>query len=511
MSNSSNNRIAKNTLFLYFRMLLTMCVSLYTSRVILRILGVEDFGINNVVGGIVAMFGFMNGSLSSATARFLTFELGTKNMDRLKKVFVSSLAIHLILAILIVILAETIGLWFFYNKMVIPEARLDAAMWVFQLSILSTFVMVTFIPFNSTLISHEKMDMYAYISIFDVVAKLAIVYLLTIIPFDKLKLYVCLFFAVQMFDELLYVTYSRRHFKEARFSVSIDKGIFREIFSFAGWNMIGNLAYMGFTTGVNLVLNVFFGPVVNAARGIAVQVQTAISSFTTNFQMAMNPQITKSYASKDFQMMHRLIFTGSKFSFFLLFFLSLPVFFETYQILSWWLGTIPAHTVNFIRLMLMISLIDTLANPVIVSSHATGQIRNFNLVVGSILLLIVPISYWVLTIAPIPELVFIVHFFMVIVAQIARLVILKKYVGISLKMYIDKIIVRVVPVILFSLILPSIIFYFMPPSFVRFICIGFACVLSVGFSVYYIGLDFEEKRFINDKMLVIKNKIFNTK
>ena len=322
---SNNKRIAKNTLLLYFRMLVTMAVSLYTSRVVLNILGVEDFGIYNVVGGIVAMFGFINGSMTSATQRYLTFELGQNNRTQLTKVFSTSLSIHAIISFLIIVLAETVGLWFLWNKMQIPADRMNAAFWVFQCSVAASVIMIMSVPYNAAIIAHERMSAFAYISIIEVSLKLLIVCFLRYFHTDKLILYAALIVIVQLVIRLCYSWYCNRHFKETKYRWIWDKTLFCEMTGFAGWNLFGNLAAITFTQGLNLLLNMFFGPVVNAARGIAVQAQTAIGQFSSNFQTALNPQITKSYATGDMEYMHGLIFRSAKFSFFLLLLLSLPV------------------------------------------------------------------------------------------------------------------------------------------------------------------------------------------
>lgn len=351
-----------------------MLVSLYTSRVVLDTLGVEDYGIYNVVGGVVAMFGFINGAMSTSTQRYLTFELGRGDFECLHKVFSTAVIIHALISLLVVFLAETVGLWFFYHKMVIPEMRLNAAMWVYQFSVLATVVMIMSVPYNASIIAHERMSAFAYISVLEVVLRLLVVYLLQIGHLDKLALYAVLIFMVQLGIRILYGIYCSRHFEETRFRWLWDKILFREMLGFAGWNLWGNCAGVAFTQGVNLLLNMFFGPVVNAARGIAVQVQAAISQFSINFQTAMNPQITKSYAVQDYAYMHSLIFRSSKFTFYLLLLFSLPVMLETEAILRLWLGTVPEYTVIFIRLMLCVTIVDSVANPLMVSASATGRV-----------------------------------------------------------------------------------------------------------------------------------------
>lgn len=315
-TSSNNKRIAKNTLLLYARMLFTMAVSLFTSRVILNTLGVEDFGIYNVVGGVVAMFGFINSSMTSATQRYITFALGIGDEKRLQTVFSTTLQIHTLIAVLIVLLGETIGLWFLYNKMQIPIERMEAAFWVLQCSIVAAVVMIISVPYNADIIAHEKMSAFAYISVLEVVLKLVIVYILIVFTVDKLILYSFLLLDVQLFIRFCYSYYCNKHFKETKYHHIWDKSLFKEMTRFAGWSMFGNLSAVLFTQGLNMLLNVFFGPIVNAARAVAVQVQSAILQFVGNFQMALNPQITKTYAQNEMLEMHKLMFRSARFSFF---------------------------------------------------------------------------------------------------------------------------------------------------------------------------------------------------
>jgi O-antigen/teichoic acid export membrane protein len=315
-----SNRIAKNTIFLYFKMFLTMGVSLYTSRVVLNTLGVTDFGIYNVVGGVVMMFSFLNASMSSATHRFLSFELGKKDFVEFNKVFSTSLNIHAIIAFSILILAETIGLWFLNAHLNIPAERIGAASWVYQFSIFSLMVVILNVPYNATIIAHERMSAYAYISIIDVILQLIIVFILVCFGFDKLKLYAVLGFCASSISRILTKMYCKRNFYESKYRYFYDKSLYKTLLNYAGWNLFGNLAAVTFNQGINILLNIFFGPSINAARGIAYQVNGAVNGFVSNFQMAMSPQLVKSYAANERRYMHHLIIQGSNYSFFLFFF-----------------------------------------------------------------------------------------------------------------------------------------------------------------------------------------------
>ena len=312
---SDNKRIAKNTLFLYFRMLLIMGVSLYTSRVVLRTLGVEDFGIYNAVGGIVTMFSFLNGSLGAATSRYITFELGRKDYVRLNNIFNAALLTHVFIGIIIVILAETVGLWFFYEKMVIPESRLNAAFWVYQISILSAFVSLTQVPYQATIIAHENMKIYAYVGMLEAMAKLAIVISLAYASFDRLILYASLLFLLNVSIILFYRIYCIRRYSESRLKLCKDKALYKDMFKYSGSDLIGNVSVLAQGQGLNLLLNVFFGPVVNAARAVAYQVQGAITQFGNNFITAVRPQIIKLYAVGKIEERFKLVYLSSTFSF----------------------------------------------------------------------------------------------------------------------------------------------------------------------------------------------------
>lgn len=508
-TSANNKRIAKNTLLLYVRTLFIMLITLYTSRVILNTLGVSDYGIYNVVGGVVAMFGFINSSMSSATQRYITFALGKGDMKNLQKVFSTALQIHFLIAILILLLGETVGLWFLYEKMQIPTDRMDAAFWVLQCSILSTVVMIISVPYNADIIAHEKMSAFAYISILEAVLKLAVVYALLLSPYDKLIFYAFLILAVQLLIRFCYNNYCHRHFFESKYKHIWDKSLFKEMTSFAGWSMFGNLASVLFGQGLNMLLNVFFGPVVNAARAVSVQVQNAIQQFVGNFQMALNPQITKTYAKGEMKEMHQLMFRSARFSFYLLFLLSLPVLFETNFILTIWLKTVPENTVIFLRIMICTSLIYTLANPMIIANQATGKVKKYQAVCGSILLMILPISYICLKLGCPAYSVFIVHFCMEAIAQLARMIMLRPLIGIRVYDYLKNVYSRVFIVAALSIIVPLLVYESLNDTILRFFIVCVVCVLSVSAVAYTIGLSNNERVFVKEKVGAMANKIFH--
>lgn len=504
----NNKRIAQNTLILYVRMLITIGVGLFTSRVVLNTLGIEDFGIYNVVGGIIAMFGFINQAMAASTSRYLTFALGSSDYSLLKKVFNLSLSIHALLSVLIVLLGESIGLWFFYEKMQIPAARLEAAFWVYQLSILSSVLTIMSVPYNASIISHEKMGAFAYITLSDVVLKLLIVYLLVMVPFDKLVVYGILFLLAQVINQSIYMIYCRKKFEETKLCFVWDKQLFREISSFAGWSLFGNMAYVAYTQGLNLLLNIFFGPAVNAARGIAVQAQGTITRFISSFQTAINPQITKTYAAGELNAMHKLIFASSKYSFFLLLLLSLPVLIETRPLLIWWLRIVPDYTVTFFRIMLLTSLIESLANPLIIAAGATGRIRLYQQLVGGILLLILPVSYVALKMGASPASVFVVQFICNIVAQSIRVILLRSMISFPIRVYCRKVMVRVFVVFLLSLGVSVMIYQLLPSeTFVEVVAVCVSVAISTLFIAYAAGTDKSEKLVIRQKIVAKFAKI----
>ena len=510
MTNSAENnkRIAKNTLILYVRMLLTMAISLYTSRVVLNTLGVTDYGIYNVVGGVITMLSFLTGSMGAASSRYITYDLGKGDMFTMKRTFGNILSIHFILAGIILLFGETIGLWFVLNKLQIPENRMVAAFWVYQCSILTSILSVISIPYNAAIIAHEKMKAFAYIGIIDAILKLLIVYLLLIIPYDKLIIYSFLFLGIQTFDRIVYGIYCTKHFKETKAKCIIDKKMFKEIFNFATWTMIGCLASIGANQGVNILLNLFFGPIVNAAYGISSQVQSTVKSFCNNFQMALNPQLTKSYAQNDLTNMHKLLKISSKFSFFLLFLLSFPLILETELVLTWWLGDIPNHTVIFLRLMLCASMIGALSNPLVISIHATGRIKRFQIIEGLVLMGVIPISYILLKyFHTTPEYVFWTIIFIEICTQYVRIKIVLPRISMPIQDYIYEVIYPILKVIIFASVIPIIIYNQVTQSVGTFFLICIISLLSSSISIFYFGCTNSERSFLKAKILSFIRKI----
>lgn len=507
MTSENNKRLAKNTLFLYLRMFFILAVTLYTSRVILEVLGVEDFGIYNVVGGIVTMFSMFTGSLTSAINRFLTIELGKQNQKRLNIIFSSSVNIQIILSVIICVLVELIGVWFLNNKMNIPNNRMYAANWVLHCSTLTFMINLISVPYNAVIIAHEHMKSFAYISILDVILKLGVVYILLFQLYDNLIFYSFLLLLEAAIIRLIYGIYCRRNFEECKYHFVYDKSILKEMTSFAGWNFIGITSGVLRDQGVNILLNFFFNPLVNAARAISVQVGTAVNSFANNFMTALNPQIMKSYASGDNQNMMILVFQGTRFSYYLLLIIALPILFETNTILSLWLKSVPEHTIYFTRLMLIFILSESISQPLVTSMFATGKIRNYQIIVGGIHMMIFPLSYLALSWGAFPEMTMYITIVISQFCLFSRLFMLKGMIGLPIIKYIKKVYLNILCVSVAAIILPYIAYYSLPTSFLRFILLSIVCIISTLLSIFYIGCSLKERSFIQQKTLALKNKI----
>ena len=507
--NYNNQKIAKNTLFIYFRMFVTMTVSLYTSRVVLRTLGVEDYGLYNVIGGIIAIFGFIKGAMTNTTYRFITVSLANDDLTKQKEIFNLASFIHLVIALLIFIAGETIGLWYLNIKLVVPDGRMFAAQWLYQLTIVTAVLNILYVPYNAVIIAHEKMNAFAYISIIDVFLKLIIAILLAFSPFDKLIFYGSFLALVSCFDLSIYFFYCRRKFNETKlhFYWIFDK--FKKLISFAGWGAIGNFSYVFYTQGLNLLLNFFCGPAVNAARGISVQVDGVIRQFANNVQTAINPQIIKSYASSDFQRMYSLIYSSSRICFYLLYFISLPLMLETQFVLELWLGegAVPAHTVNFVRIILAISLFDAFINPMFTANLASGKLKLYQLCVCSVSYIFMVITYIAIKYTKIPESVFICLFISTLIGVSIRIYVLYRQVGLSPRSYIQEVISKVLIVVFVSVVAPMLIYNNLDYGWERFLLTGFVSVLSVLIAVYFLGINKIERNFVNNKYQLLFKRL----
>lgn len=475
-----------------------MIVSLYTSRVILNTLGVEDYGIYNVVGGVVSMFAFFNSAMSSATQRFLSFEIGKGDFAQLRKTFNATQIIHIGIAVVIFILAETVGLWFVKTYLVIPPERLNAAIWVYHFSVLSFMVSIIQVPYNATIIAHERMNVYAYVSIIEVSLKLLIVFMLTWITYDKLKLYGILHFGVVFIIAAIYRVYTRSNFEESKFELVKDQKLYKTLISYSGWSLFGNIAGVAQGQGVNIILNIFFGPVLNAARGIAIQVQSALQAFVSNFQIAVNPQIIKYYSADNKDYLLSLVIRSSKLSFYLFFSLSLPILLEVDLILKLWLNIVPDFAVIFTKLVLISILISCISGPLQTLVQATGKIRNYQIIISFLLLLILPLSYIFLKNGYPPEITLYITIVIELFALLFRLLLLKKLINFPLFIYLKEVLAKNILIVILALLLTTPFVIYFESSNIRLVFM-FLFSLCVNFTlIYHIGLVKNERNFIKN-------------
>lgn len=506
-TSDNNKRIAKNTAMLYVRMLITMVVGIYTSRVILDALGEVDYGIYNVVGGFVTVFSIVSGTMTTATQRFLSFEIGKNNSESIQKVFSSAVIIHYLLAFITLVMAEAVGVWFLNTHMNFPADRYVAANWVFQISLLTFLITIVSQPYNAALIAYERMSAFAYLSIFDVAMKLGICYLIYISPIDKLVLYAILMGLTQVILRLIYGLYVKRELPACKTSWKIDKPICKSMFSFVGWNMIGALAVIAREQGVNVILNIFFGPVVNAARGIAYQILSKVQGFVGNFQMAFTPQIVKFYAQNDRQNMYKLVFRSSKFSYLLMLGLSVPIIIEAPAILGVWLKDVPEDTALFTRIVLFTSMLSALSNPLISAMHASGIVRDYQIIVGGISLLTLPFVYVFLKFGAPAYMAMLVVMVFEFICHIARVILLGRTIQFPIGNYFLKVTIRMLLITLVVFLAPCIIYYAIDVPLWRFCIVVVVSILSFAIWSYYLGLDSHERTIVGEKIKSVIQKV----
>lgn len=489
---------------MYFRMLVTMAVGLYTSRVVLSTLGVSDYGLYNVVGGFVTFLSFISLTMTNATQRFVTFALGNNDIEKTRAVVANAMLLHIFISVVILVLAEIIGPWFVENKLTIPEGRDFAAHIVFQVSIITFIVSVLQTPFMSVIIAREKMNVYAYVSIYDAVAKLVAVTLLQLLDSDKLILYALLIAFVQVTDILMYILYCRKNFEESHFSIRCDKSLIKEMAFFSSWNLVGAIGCSVNGQGINVLLNMFFGTVVNAARGVAFQVNSILVSFSRNFQVASNPQIIKFYAEGNILEMENLMTRTAKLSAFLMVILMMPLMLDIEYVLRLWLVEYPEQTPIFLRIILIQSLIQTISGPVVTVTHATGKIKLPNLTSGLSLIIFLPITYIVLKLGATPTQVFLINVIPWFLECFFDSYFAAKYTGISQKLFYTEVYGRVFIVLIFSLII-VLLFQQVPSKseFLSFVRTGFTSVAVTVFMIYLIGLNKKEREMIKK---YVKNK-----
>lgn len=507
LTNSTNKkRIAKNTFMLYIRMFFLMIVNLYTSRVILQALGVEDYGVYNAIAGFIAMFSMVSSAIAGAISRFITFVLGQGDKDKLKKVFSTAIIIQLTLAAIVVVLVEAVGVWFLNTHMTIPDGREVAANWVLQFALVTFVLNLWSTPYNAALIAHEKMAAFAYIGIFEGVANLIIAFMVMCSPFDRLIVYGALICLIALITRMIYNGYCKKHFDECIFNWTFDYKLFREMFSFAGWNFIGSISGLLRDQGINILFNVFCGPIINAARGLAIQVQTAVFKFSSNFYVAVQPQITKSYASDNVDESHDLVLRSSRFAFLLLTALIVPLITETDFILQLWLKEVPAHTTAFVQIILLCTLIDSLSTPLIYLMLATGNIKRYQIVVGLFNFINFPVAWIILYCGGSPELAQLSIIFFSLGALILRLSMLRPLTHFPVRDFMVSTVSRCLFIVTICFIVSLTISQKMDNGLSRFILNFSVTELTLGILLLTIGLNTGEKKFIFEKVNAFINK-----
>lgn len=500
MDNKTENtkRLAKNTALLYVRSLFNLFVALYSSRLVLQALGVDDYGIYNAVGGFVSMFWLVTGSLSSAISRFLTFELGRNDQEKINKVFSLSLNILLVMTAIVLVLAESFGIWFLQHKMVIPEGREVAALWVFRISVLTVISGILVVPFNADIIAHEKMGLYAYLGIGETVIKLLIAVFLVYGTYgmDRLILYALLWGIATLIMQGIAAIYCRKHFSESRFRWFFDKSLFKELFSYAGWSFVGTISGTFSGQGVNVMLNTMFGPVINTARGLAGTVGNTIAIFVNNFSTAIKPQITKAYAAGELDYMKFLVYRGCKFSFFIMFFFVLPMWLEAVFVLDLWLVEYPDHTVNFIRISLITSTLNILYLFFTMAQQATGDIKVYQLVLSVLSFMIFPLSYLFLKLGAVPEVVYYISFVVASCITAWTLYVVHKSLGFSIRDILKNVYSYLLLTVIAAIPIPLILHLLLPYGWTRFLIVGTACVICSVLSMYILGCNQGEREYL---------------
>lgn len=498
----NNKRIAKNTIALYFRTLITMAVGLYTSRVVLNVLGVDDYGVYNVVGGVVAMFNIVTTSLSQAISRFLTFELGKENNKTLHAVFCTSVNIQILMSVVILLLTECIGVWFINDRMNIASERMFAANWVFQFSILTFIVDLISVPYNAVIIAHERMTAFAYVSVLEALLKLTVAVILLYSPIDKLITYAFLLFFVALVIRIVYGIYCKRNFSECRYSFMINWALLKKMTGFAGWNTIAATAFIFNTQGVNILCNIFFGVSVNAARGIATQVESIIRGFVLNFTTAVRPQIIKSYSSNEFEYMFDLLCTSTKFSYFLMYLLAMPFMFEAEYILHIWLNEYPQLAPCFVKLSMVVTLSMLLGEMLYTNVLAIGKLKRYMVSECAITIFIFPLSYILFKIGAssfVPYVLFIMAYSILVFVRAFYLYKEEKF---PIVKFINSVlqpvfITTTISAILLCLLCDKIV---LDNDFLTFVCRVSFCLLVVGTTVFMFGLSKKERHLITDRL-----------
>lgn len=503
---SANKRIARNSIFLSIRMVIVLAINLYTTRAVLSLLGVSDYGVFNVVCGFVTMFAFLNTSMSNGIVRFFNFELGKNGTDGALKVFNTSLYIQFFLAIFIIVVSETFGLWYLENKMIINPERMHAAHCIFHFSVSSFFFIILQAPFTAAVLAHERMDYFAIVNVIDAILKLLIVFLTPMFKTDNLIIYGALFALISVIDFALYFIYCICNFNEIQFKRRFHKELFNSMLVFSGWNMFGSLSGVMKDQGINIVLNSFFGTIVNAAMGVAAQVNSGLQSFVQNLSVPVRPQVIQSYARGDIERTMSLTYSISKFSCLFLYFISLPILIEIDFILNLWLkGNVPENSSTFVLIIVVTSFFSNLNQAVSGVVHASGRMRLYQIAGGMTGILAVPIAYIVLYYGGKPETALLVSLLSMIIAQINALLILKRIVKYSIRHYLKKVILPLMIVIATTIFFPIGIRLILESSVIRFLITVIVSFSVTIISIMLFGLDHNEKKMINQ----IFNKVIN--
>lgn len=503
---SNNRRIAKNTFLLYFRMILLMIINLYASRVVLDVLGISDYGVYNVVGGVIAMFSFLSASFSTSISRYITFALGKGDMANLKRVFSTSVNVQALMSFIIVVLAEIVGLWFLNHKINLPVGRLEAAHWVFQCSLFAFVVNLISIPYNATIIAHERMNAFAYISILESVLKLLIVFLLYKLPFDKLKTYAVLTLLVSIIIRYIYGHYSKTHFEETKYHFVYDRELTKQMFGFAGWSVVGNGSWILNTQGINILINLFFGVTLNAARGIATQIDGVVQQFASNFNTAFSPQITKSYAAGDKQYFHKLIIAGSKFTAYLLLFLIVPICLEVETILGIWLVEVPEYAATFIRFTLIGSFFVSMENPLFIANNSTGNIRTYQIAISVLYFINFPLSYCAFKMGFSVVSTYIIFITICLILSVVKPLVAQKNIELAATTYLSAVVLRVLCVGALVFFVPWLFTQTREPSIIRMIETTLISVMFTALGIFFIGLNNEEKGMLKSTIYRLLKK-----
>lgn len=492
----NNARLFKNTVLLYIRTIVVMFITLYTSRIVLRELGVIDYGIYNVVAGFVSMFSFISGALSLAISRFITFELGKGDEVAVQKVFSASLVVQLMLSLFVVLLGEVFGLWFLNEKMNIPDNRINAANWVYQLSLLAFCINLISVPYNALITAYERMRAFAYISILEASLKLAVCFILFISFIDKLLLYGLLLVLVSIIIRVIYGSYCHHMLPGSRFSFDVRKSDIISIGKFAGWTFFSNGAAVLNTQGINVLTNIFFNVGFNAARGIATQAESAIKQFVSSFTTSINPQIIKHYAAGNQAELFILICRGSKFSYFLFLLLALPLFFEADFVLKLWLINPPFKAAIFLKLAIACELINILGSSGTTACHATGKMKLYVLSITSLSILVFPLTYIAYSLGMDVEYSYYIFIAIYILIMFVRLIIMKKLIGFPISLFIHDVLLKVLLCTLMAIFVPYSITQMMDESLFRFVLVFMLCFIFNSIIILFLGLNFRERSVI---------------